>query len=506
MSIYTTSLPQSCDYLIIGGGSAGAILARRLADANIGEIVLIEAGVNDYGKTEIEHLSRLDQQTDATEWGFTAYPVSDRENQIHYARAKMLGGCGNHNDCAFLEPHDSDIDRWQTLGAQGWTAKSCRQYFDRISEMVAIEQNPPVSPISKTFVKAVMECGLESRNFRERIQPGVGSFPLNANGDYRQSSSQSYLHRNFANLKNLTICCETRALKIWFKNGKAIGCETTAGDIRVNAEILVTCGAIQTPQLLMLSGIGCVDQLQRHKIKSVINLPGVGKNLVDHASANVIASLKEPMPDWQLTCCEVSTMLSTIPNQTIPDLLYHFVLGTRDKYVGRKSDFSNAVKISPNVCRPKSRGELQLGSSHIDDQPRVNLNYFSDRDNEDMEKMIYGLKFSRKILYTNAMREIIDTELLPGNSITTDTEWEEYVRDTCETVYHPSGTCKMGLINNTDTVVDPSLKVKGIDNLRVCDASVFPDMVSVNINNTVMMVAERASEIIIDAALVDMYH
>ena len=494
------SLPADCDYLVVGGGSAGAIIARRLADAGIGNVVLLEAGINDEGDAALQNLSLLESQSNLTEWGFLAYPIAGRDNRIHYSRAKMLGGCGNHNDCAFLVPPDSDFKRWHDLGARGWDAASLQHYFRRVESMVHVEKQPPVNPESRLFIEAAMELGLKEVNFRKSITEGVGPFPLNSIGDLRQSSSVAYLHPVAELPDNLDIYFNTRATKIMFEGTKATGITTNRGNLKVNGEIILAAGAIQSPQLLMLSGIGDQNRLAELDISPIAHLPGVGNNLVDHSSANLILALNQKLSPWTLTCCEVTMLLQSSSQEPAPDILYHFVLGGRDKYEGRESNYADSVKISPNVTRPKSRGKLELVSDQISDSPRINLNYFSDPEGYDMTTLIRGLRWARKLAETEIFSERVDHEILPGPELQSDEQFIEYILSTCETVYHPSGTCKMGNPDAEDTVVTPDLKLKGLDKIRVCDASIFPDMVTVNINNTVMMVAEKAADLIIQNA------
>jgi choline dehydrogenase-like flavoprotein len=495
------SSARYCDYLIIGGGSAGGILARRLADADIGSVILLEAGKSDEGDPSILDLSLLDSQDPATDWGFKASPINGQPHYLKYLRARMLGGCGGHNDCAFLTPPDCDFDTWESLGADNWSAAGVAPYFKRVKSMIHIDSTPPVSPVSERFVQAGCELGLPRIDFTQHITQGVGVFPLNSIGKYRQSASVAYLHPLHDLPHNLRIECNTRAERLLIENGTATGCTTRDQEFRANREVLLACGSIQTPQLLMISGIGPGDHLSEFGIDTIVDLPGVGKNLVDHAAANVVLQLEEPIPGWKLTPCEVTMMLQGDGGQPAPELLYHFVLGLRDKYLGSVTDYSNinGVKISPNVTRPKSRGVLQLQSADIVDQPFINLNYFSDPDNYDMDTMIKGIRFARQFSHAPAFRNLTATEIFPGPDIASDEEIADYVRGTCETVYHPAGTCRMGRTDDSKTVVGPDLRIRGIPNLRVCDASVFPSMVTVNINNTVMMVAEKAADLVITA-------
>ena len=487
------------DYLIIGGGSAGSIIARRLAEANIGSVLLIEAGKSDENDPAITHLSRLDEQSDETEWGFTASPTIAGHNDIHYSRAKMLGGCGNHNDCAFLIPAKQDFDQWNSLGATGWSWSDVAPYFDKVDNKVCCHTAPPVGEVSEVFVNAAKELGLPWTDFRKSVTQGVGVFPLNSKGNLRQSSSIAYLHPLSALPKNLSVMCDTTVTKLKVNKHRVIGCETSSEEILANKEVILCCGAIQTPQLLMVSGIGPADHLADFDIQCLHNIKAIGRNLMDHSSANIVMQLEQP-PQWQLTLCEVSLLLQTHSNEPAPDLLYHFVLGGRNKYINLKPDYDPnlSVKISPNVTRPKSRGWVNLQSAQITDQPDIQLNYYSDADDYDMKTMIKGLKFSRQLAQTSSFSSLTDNEILPGKGVCTDKELANYIRNTCETVYHPAGTCKMGNPNDEDTVVDCKLHLKGLDNLRICDASVFPSMVTVNINNTVMMVAEKAADLIIE--------
>ncbi len=492
-----TNSQSQCDYLVVGGGSAGCIIARRLADANAGSVILLEAGKSDELEPAILDLSRLETQGPETEWGFLAQPVNCLANRIDYSRAKMLGGCGGHNDCAFLVPPPGDFDHWGQLGARGWDWRGVSGYFDKVESMVEVDSSPPCSPVSSAFLDAGRELGLNRVNFRDEIAPGVGLFPLNARKHLRQSASVAYLHPLQQLPDNLQVRCNTSATRLLMEESCATGCQTSEGEIHARREVILCAGAIQTPQLLMISGIGHRQELQSTGIDSVVDLPGVGKHLIDHAAANVVLKLGEPIPDWRLTPCEVAMLLQLGQDEPAPDLLFHFVLGVRDKYPGRVFGFTNSVKISPNVTRPRSAGSVRLRSGSIDDPPQITLNYFSDSDGYDIDKLIQGIRFSRKIAGTSMFRELVDSELLPGPSIQSNREIADYIRDTCETVYHPAGTCTMGNPANADTVVGPDLKVKGTRNLRICDASVFPSMVTVNINNTVMMVAEKAADMII---------
>ena len=258
-------MTEICDFLVIGGGSAGCIVAKRLAEKSAGRIILLEAGKKDEGDAAAVDLFCLDDQTEVYDWGFKAATLAGAKPELNYARAKILGGCANHNDCAFLRPPDSDFTEWESLGAKGWGAADMAPYFYRVMENTIVEEAPH-HPASQIFVKAGVELGLKEIDFQKRIAEGVGYFPLNAKGRLRQSSSVTYLHPLSKLPKHLEVWTEIQATKILIENGKAIGAETTRGTIRARRAVILTCGSIQTPQLMMLSGLGPAATFARARI------------------------------------------------------------------------------------------------------------------------------------------------------------------------------------------------------------------------------------------------
>jgi len=488
-----------CDYLVVGGGAAGCIVARRLAENPTNRVILLEAGRSDEDDPRATDLSRLEDQDDSYDWGYRAYPFAGSAQQIFYNRAKMLGGCANHNDCAFLVPPASDFDDWVARGADGWDFASNAAAFARIEQRLHIEASPPGNALSRAFIDACRAKGLPELNLRERVDAGCGWFPLNVRGALRQSSSIGYLHPLAALPANLQVRCETLATRLLFDAGRAVGVETESGALRAAAEVILCGGSINTPQLLMLSGIGPGAALQELGIEVRHDLPGVGGNLLDHVAANLACELYEPAPAWRLTPCEATALIRIDESAPAPDVLFHYVLMLRDKYSGidHYGAIEHGVKLSPNVARPRSRGSLRLQSRDYRDAPRIDLNYLSDAEGYDRRILTAGLRFARALMATPALAACIKSEVLPGPEVQRDDEWLDYLRASAETVYHPSGTCRMGRAGDPLSVVTPDLRVKGVAGLRVADASVFPSMVSVNICNTVMMVAERAAQLIL---------
>jgi len=487
-----------CDYLVIGGGAAGCIVARRLAERAGTRVILLEAGRPDEGDPLATDLSRLEEQDESYDWGYRARPLPDSKQEILYDRAKMLGGCANHNDCAFLVPPACDFDTWVELGARGWDYASILPAFRRIESQLNIEPNPPGNALSRAFIDACLQRGLPEINFRERIAVGSGWFPLNVKGSLRQSSSIGYLHPLAGLPSNLEVRCNSLATRLLLEAQRVVGVATAEGPIRARAEVILCAGSINTPQLMMLSGLGNGAELQRLGIAVVADLPGVGQNLLDHVAANIACELRRPAPPWALTPCEATALIQIDADAPAPDVLFHCVLALRDKYTGADhfGVVEHGLKLSPNVARPRSRGRMTLVSRDIQEAPLIDLNYFSDTEGYDRRILLEGLRFARELAASPALSKHVKQEILPGPALESDDELFDYMRQTCETVYHPSGSCKMGAASDPLAVVTPDLRVRGIDGLRIADASVFPSMVTVNICNTVMMIGERAVELI----------
>jgi choline oxidase len=481
-------MTEVCDYLIIGGGSAGCVVARRLAERSSGRIILLEAGQSDENDPAAFDLKQLDQQSADYDWGFTASPLPGGLSKLKYARAKMLGGCANHNDCAFIRPPGSDFDYWEQLGAAGWSAVDMEPMWARVHERVTVQLSP-LNPFSEAFVAAGEELGLTRRDFSREVKAGVGPFPLNAIGRLRQSSSITYLHPLSRLPKHLEIWTGVTAQRVVFDGRRAIGAETSRGVVHAR-HVILACGSIQTPQLLMVSGIGPATLLASHGIEVLHDNPHVGQHLKDHVAAPVVWSTRQPVGDWDICPFEATMMLQLDEAEAAPDILFHFGLRVREKYVegARFPHIGDAVKASPNVTRARSEGEVLLSGPSIQHKPIINLNYFSDA--HDLPKLLQAMKFTRQLIETESLSSFLKEELYPGPSVQTDADWEAYIRDVCETVYHPCGTARIG------DVVDWHLRVKGVKGLYVVDASVFPSMITVNINAAVMMVAEKAATLI----------
>jgi choline dehydrogenase-like flavoprotein len=486
-----------CDYLIIGGGTAGPIVARRLAETIRGRIILVEAGRSDENDPAALDLSRLDDQGPAYDWGYRASPFPGAPPDLVYSRAKMLGGCANHNDCAFIAPPASDIDGWAAFGAAGWSAQACAPFFARVRERIHVEPAPSTHPVSRAFVAAGEELGLPLVDFAREVRAGVGWFPLNARGPYRQSTSVAYLHPLAALPKHLEVWTGTACTALTFEGGRCTGAITSRGPVTARREVILAAGSIATPHLLMLSGIGPAAHLKAHGISVVHDSPGVGSRLHDHVAAGVVFATRAPVPAWTLTPFEATMLLTLDAGAPAPDVLFHFGLRVREKYGDHRLNPKQlaAVKASPNVARARSSGTVRLASASPQDHPRIDLGYFTDPEGYDLRILLEAVRFARRLIATRSLSAVCSHEISPGPDVQSADDLAAYVRSVCETVYHPVATCRMG--GDPQAVVSPDLAVNGVAGLSIADASVIPAVPTVNINNTVMMVAERAADLVL---------
>lgn len=497
--------PLSCDVLVIGGGAAGCVIARRLADLPAKpQVILVEAGPSDEGVEEVLDLSRVaDIWADPArfDWGYRAEPMARANPAMTVERARILGGCSSHNDCAFLRPPPSDFSTWQAAGAAGWGPDDVAPFFAKVRERVWVDAPTGGNPVSEAFAQAAREAGFADVAFDRAIADGIGWFPLNSKGKRRQSASVAYLHPLASLPANLRVLTETTALRLTLDGRRTIGAETTRGPIHARREVVLAAGAFNTPKLLMLSGLGPAAHLRAHGIGVVHDLPGVGEHLVDHVQSMLNYELKKPLPPIAIQYYEACLMATVEPGAPAPDILFHFGLEDSSKYTAPIGypGADHAVGLSPNVTRARSQGTVRLRSARPEDVPVIDHRYFTDPEGYDERVLLAGMRLGRRIAAMPAMRTVLKRELAPGPKVTGDEDLAAYMRGCASTVYHASGTCRMGAQGDPLAVVDPALRVRGLTGLRIADASIFPGIVSVNICNTVMMIGERAAALIASA-------
>ncbi|GAB18366.1 choline oxidase [Gordonia effusa NBRC 100432] len=519
----STDTSTEYDYVIIGGGSAGAAIAARLSEDTSVRVCLVEAGPSD---VDDDAILRLDQWMNLLESGYDwDYPIEPQENGnsfMRHARAKVLGGCSSHNSCiAFWAPRE-DLDSWRDdHGATGWGADDVYRLYQRIETNDAPGdhhgRNGPVNlmtveprdPCGVALLDACESVGIPRAAFNANttVTNGANFFQINRRADgVRASSSVSYLHP-ILERPNLTIRTGSWCKRILFDDAatpRAVGVDITDNafgrttTLTAAREIILSTGAIDSPKLLMLSGIGPAEHLRENGIDVLVDSPGVGEHLQDHPEGVIGFEAARPMVTESTQWWEIGVFTTTVDGLDRPDLMMHYGSVPFDMHTLRQGypTSENTFCLTPNVTHARSRGTVRLRSRDFRDKPRVDPRYFTDAEGHDMRVMIAGIRKAREIASAPPLSEWVARELYPGPEATTDAELADYIRRTHNTVYHPAGSVRMGAPDDPLSPLDPQLRVKGTRGLRVADASVFPEHTTVNPNITVMLVGERCAELI----------
>ncbi|MCI0465305.1 MAG: GMC family oxidoreductase N-terminal domain-containing protein, partial [Gemmataceae bacterium] len=493
------------DYVVIGGGTAGAVVAARLAEERSLRVCLLEAGPADEGDARVLELRNWPNLLGSElDYDYRIEPQERGNGRIRHSRGRVLGGCSSHNSAIAFPAPAVDLRTWEELGAAGWGPEGTRPYFDRILARVHLETAPPANACAAAFVEAAQQAGFPLVSFATGdIREGVGWFRLNKRGPIRQSSSVVWLHPLNQLPNNLTILTNTPTWRLVLdEQGHAVAAETARGIIRARQEIILCCGAFDTPKLLLLSGIGPAQQLRPLGIPVRVDLPGVGAHLIDHPEGIVLWEAARPVPEVSTQFWEAGLFVRTDPALAWPDLMYHFGTVPFDlntvplgyPTAGRGSAFC----LTPNVTRARSEGVIQLQSADPGVPPRIDFRYFTDPDGHDERVLLAGVKLARRLAEQPALRVWIKRELAPGPEVQDDAALSDYARRTANTVYHPAGTCRLGAADDPDAVVDPALRVRGVGRLRVADASIFPAMIGVNPCLTCMMIGEKCASLVLD--------
>lgn len=493
------------DYLVLGGGTAGAVVAARLAEDPGTSVCLVEAGPSDEGDWRILELwNWVNLLGTELDYDYLIEPQERGNGLIRHSRGKMLGGCSSHNSAIAFRTPDVDLRIWEGAGAAGWGPEDVRPYFDRLFDRVNIETVLPGNTCSEAFVEAARQAGFPSIRFNEEeLREGVGWLQLNARGAIRQSSSVAYLHPIGELPSNLTLLTDTKIDRILLDDhGDAVGAETDRGTIRARREVVVCCGAFDTPKLLMLSGIGPAEHLYDVGVPVMVDVPGVGEHLLDHPEGVVMWEATRPVPTMSRQGWEAALFARTDPDAEEPDVMFHFGTSAFDLNTAQLGypTAEQAFCLTPNVMRARSEGVVRLRSLDPSTPPLIDFRYFTDPDGYDDRVITEGVKLARAIAGQPALRPWVKRELAPGPNVRTDEEISEYARRTANTVYHPAGTCRMGAADDPRAVVDPQLRVRGVGRLRVADASVFPTMIGTNPCITCMMIGEKCADLVKEAA------
>ena len=527
------SLAASYDYLIVGAGSAGSVLANRLsADPSV-TVCLIEAGGADTNpRVRIPAGTITLYKSPRYSWNYFSTPQPALGGRsLHCPRGKVLGGSSSMNSMIYIRGFASDYDRWKTAGCAGWGWSDVLPYFKR-SERTQIHRASPLhgvdgalwvdqprdpNPLSHAFVRAAQAIGLRrNTDFNGPHAEGAGIYDVTQKDGYRLSSYQAFV-APIRTRSNLTVVRDADVQQLTLEGTRVTGLQLrdptqALRTVAARREVILCAGALGSPHLLMKSGIGPRQALEAAGITVHCDLPGVGQNLQDHLDGLVTVRspsamtlgfswrslpqvLTAPWRFWRqkrgwLTTnyVEAGGFAKALPDSAEPDVQFHFVPGYRS-HRGRLFEWGHGYAIHTCVLRPQSRGALRLNP---DRSLALDYNFLSAP--EDAKVLVEGIRLARKILAQNEFASIRGTEMLPGDKVQTDAELMAYIRDYAATVFHPAGTCKMG--TDSMSVVDPELRVHGIQGLRVADASIMPFLVSGNTNAPCIMIGERAADFI----------
>jgi choline dehydrogenase-like flavoprotein len=522
------------DYVIVGGGTAGCVLAARLTENPDTRVCLLEAGGRDTHPLIHVPVGFAKMTTGPLTWGLTTAPQKHANNrEIAYAQARVLGGGSSINAEVFTRGHPADYDRWVDEGAAGWGFADIRKYFLRsegnsilsgewhgTEGPLGVSNTPDPQPMTRAFIRSCQELGIPyNPDFNGPVQEGAGVYQTTTRNARRCSAAVGYL-RPALKRPNLKVVTLAQVLNIVFTGTRATGVRYAVdGDLitaHAGSEVIVTSGAIGSPKLMMLSGVGPADHLRQHGIAVLHDLPGVGQNLTDHFGIDIVAELnghhsldKYNKPHWAAwagiqyalfksgpitsNVVEGGAFWHSMPNLPYPDLQFHFLAGAgAEAGVPSVTKGSSGITLNSYTLRPKSRGSVTLRSADPSDKPVVDPNFLADPD--DLRCSVEGVRISREMFSQPSLQKYIRAIRFPDDQVRTQAQFEAYARQYGRTSYHPVGTCKMGV--DAMAVVDPHLRVQGLDGIRICDSSVMPSLVGSNTNAPTVMIGERAADLI----------
>ena len=529
---------MNADYVIIGAGSAGCAIAYRLAEAGK-QVLIIEHGGTDAGPfIQMPAALSYPMNMKMYDWGMSTEPEPHLDGRsLVTPRGKVIGGSSSINGMVYVRGHARDYDHWAESGAQGWAYADVLPYFKRMENWhsgghggdktrrgrkgpLHVTRGPRINPLTRAFVKAGKQAGYPvTGDYNGAQQEGFGPFDATIWKGRRWSAANAYL-RPALKRPNCTLI-RAFARKIVIKDGRAVGVEVERGGnvevISANAEVIVAASSLNSPKLLMLSGIGPAAHLAEHDIDVVVDRAGVGQNLQDHLELYIQQAAIKPVSlfkhwnlwgkavigaQWLFTKTGLGTsnqfesaaFVRSKAGVEYPDIQYHF-LPMAVRYDGTAAAEGHGYQAHVGPMRSVSRGEVTLRSANPADNPRIQFNYMSAKS--DWEDFRTCIRLTREILGQKAFAPFAGKEIQPGEDVQSDEALDGFIREHVESAYHPCGTCKMGAANDPMAVVDAECRVIGVDGLRVADSSIFPRITNGNLNGPSIMVGEKAADHII---------
>ncbi|MDV6317035.1 choline dehydrogenase [Idiomarina sp. HP20-50] len=527
---------EKFDYIIVGAGSAGCVLANRLTEDPDVSVLLLETGGSDKSIfIQMPTALSIPMNTKKYAWQFHSEPEPYLNNrEMHCPRGKVLGGSSSINGMVYVRGHARDFDEWQELGAKGWDYQHCLPYFKKAEDwafgaddyrskggpLAVNNGNNMQNPLYTAFIKAGVDAGyMQTSDYNGFQQEGFGAMHMTVKNGVRWSAANAYL-KPAMKRRNLTIKTGIQVSKVLLEEKRAIGVElyekSNTARFFVNREVILSAGSIGSPHILQLSGIGNPDTLSAAGIETQHELPGVGENLQDHLEFYFQYQCKKPLTlnsklgplsklaigvRWILfktglgatNHFESCGFIRSKEGVEWPDLQYHF-LPAAIRYDGKSAFDGHGFQLHIGHNKPKSRGWVKVKSSDPFTPPKIQFNYLQHQD--DVEAFRACVRLSREIIAQPAMDEYRGAEIQPGKDIVNDEQIDEFVRDAVESAYHPCGTCRMGAADDDMAVINSEMRVRGLQGLRVIDSSVFPTIPNGNLNAPTIMVAERAADII----------